>query len=79
MRTTTIVGAGPAGASAGFWLASRGHAVTLVDRAAFPRSKTCGDWIAQGSLAALAEMGLTREEYTYLLDKVEPPPVPPEG
>src|SRR5690606_769514 len=53
-------GAGPAGSSAGWHLASRGHHVTLIDRAAFPRPKTCGDWITLGSVAELARLGLTR-------------------
>src|SRR4029453_14456420 len=38
-----IRGAGPAGAAAGWHLATRGYAVTLVDAAPFPRDKTCGD------------------------------------
>jgi len=59
MATVAIVGAGPAGASAGYRLASDGHAVTLFDRAEFPRPKTCGDWITQGAIRALLESGLT--------------------
>jgi flavin-dependent dehydrogenase len=62
MATVAIVGAGPAGASAGYHLASRGHRVTLFDRASFPRPKVCGDWIAEGSVEALAESGLPPEE-----------------
>lgn len=58
MATVAVVGAGPAGASAGYHLASRGHRVTLFDRAAFPRPKVCGDWIAEGSVQALADSGL---------------------
>ncbi len=62
MATVAIVGAGPAGASAGYHLASRGHRVTLLDRAAFPRPKVCGDWIAEGSVEALAASGLSPDE-----------------
>ena len=62
MATVAIVGAGPAGASAGYHLASRGHRVTLLDRAAFPRPKVCGDWIAEGSVEALAASGLLPDE-----------------
>jgi flavin-dependent dehydrogenase len=58
MATVAIVGAGPAGASAGYHLSSRGHRVTLFDRASFPRPKVCGDWIAEGSVEALAASGL---------------------
>jgi flavin-dependent dehydrogenase len=62
MAKVAIVGAGPAGASAGFGLASKGHEVTLFDRAEFPRPKTCGDWITQGALRALAQSGLAPAE-----------------
>jgi flavin-dependent dehydrogenase len=55
-----IVGAGPAGASAGWHLATRGHAVTLIDRAEFPRDKTCGDWLTPRALSELAQVGLDR-------------------
>jgi len=53
-----IIGSGPAGASAGWHLATRGHAVTLIDRAAFPRDKTCGDWITPQALSELSALGL---------------------
>jgi flavin-dependent dehydrogenase len=64
MARVAIVGAGPAGSVAGHRLATRGHAVTLFDRAAFPRPKTCGDWIAEGAIDALASSGLGPEELT---------------
>jgi geranylgeranyl reductase family protein len=38
-----ILGAGPGGATAALHLANAGHACLLLDRAAFPRDKTCGD------------------------------------
>ena len=57
-KRVAIVGAGPAGASAGWHLAARGHAVTLIDRAAFPRDKTCGDWITPQALSELSALGL---------------------
>jgi flavin-dependent dehydrogenase len=58
MARIAIVGAGPAGASAGYHLAARGHAVALIDRAAFPRNKTCGDWIPPAAMRELARMGI---------------------
>jgi flavin-dependent dehydrogenase len=60
MARIAIVGAGPAGSAAGWHLATRGHEVTLLDRAAFPRPKTCGDWITLGAVAELDRLGLTR-------------------
>src|SRR5215510_12288093 len=53
-----VIGAGPAGAAAGWHLATRGFAVALVDAAAFPRDKTCGDWLTPLALAELAVLGL---------------------
>ncbi|MGH9430381.1 MAG: NAD(P)/FAD-dependent oxidoreductase [Terriglobia bacterium] len=41
----TVVGAGPAGSTAAKLLADRGLKVLLLDRAAFPRYKTCASWI----------------------------------
>src|SRR5215510_11303905 len=53
-----VIGAGPAGAAAGWHLATRGFAVALVDAAQFPRDKTCGDWLTPLALAELAALGL---------------------
>ena len=53
-----IVGAGPAGASAAFFLAQAGVDVLLVDQATFPRDKPCGDGVASSGLEVLARMGL---------------------
>ncbi|CAM3739619.1 NAD(P)/FAD-dependent oxidoreductase [Nocardioides zeicaulis] len=54
-----VVGAGPAGASAALGaLAERpGLRVLLLDRADFPRDKSCGDGIAPHVLDALAGVG----------------------
>lgn len=54
-----VVGAGPAGAAAGFRLAKAGVDVLLLDHASFPRDKVCGDFVGPGSLAELADMGVT--------------------
>jgi len=53
-----VVGAGPAGSSTGYHLARAGHQVVLFDRSAFPRPKTCGDWITRGALLELDRMEL---------------------
>jgi geranylgeranyl reductase family protein len=53
-----VVGAGPAGSSAAFFLAREGVDVLLVDRATFPREKICGDGIGVRCLEILTEMGL---------------------
>lgn len=52
-----IVGAGPAGAAAGTFLARMGLTVACVDRARFPRDKTCGDAVSSAGLEIAAMMG----------------------
>jgi menaquinone-9 beta-reductase len=59
MLDCLIVGAGPAGAIAGLVLARAGARVRIVDRAAFPRDKLCGDTVNPGTLALLARLGLS--------------------
>jgi len=53
-----IVGAGPSGAAAGYWLAEAGHRVLMVERKRFPREKTCGDGLTPRAVYQLEEMGL---------------------
>ena len=54
-----ISGAGPAGAFAATLLARGGARVVLVDRAAFPRHKLCGDTLNPGGVALLRRAGLS--------------------
>ena len=53
-----VVGAGPAGSTAAAALARRGRDVVLLDRAAFPRDKPCGDGIPPGTVGILHDLGL---------------------
>ncbi len=53
-----VVGAGPAGASCGFWLADAGWDVVIVEKKEFPREKTCGDGLTPRAVRQLADMGL---------------------
>ena len=53
-----VIGGGPAGASAAYWLAQYGHDVTIVERKSFPREKTCGDGLTPRAVHQLNEMGL---------------------
>jgi menaquinone-9 beta-reductase len=48
-----IVGGGPAGSSCAWRLAERGLAVTVIDRASFPRDKVCAGWITPAVVDAL--------------------------
>jgi geranylgeranyl reductase family protein len=54
-----VVGAGPAGAAAAIEARrlAPGARVLLLDRAAFPRDKACGDGIGPHAVAELAELG----------------------
>ncbi len=55
-----VVGAGPAGSTAAKLLADRGFHVALLDRAIFPRHKTCASWINR----------LVFERFPYLKPKL---------
>jgi menaquinone-9 beta-reductase len=53
-----VVGAGPAGASAAYWLAQRGRRVLAVEKKRFPREKTCGDGLTPRAVRQLHDLGL---------------------
>ena len=53
-----VVGGGPAGSVAALVLARAGARVALVDKAAFPRDKACGDIVGPRGLQILTELGL---------------------
>jgi geranylgeranyl reductase family protein len=59
-----VVGAGPAGSSAARAAAAAGARVVVLDRAAFPRYKTCGGGLIGPSLAALPGAPPTRASIT---------------
>ena len=61
MDDVVVIGAGPAGAVAATVLARTGVRVRLLDRAAFPREKLCGDTINPGTLALLRRLNLANE------------------
>ncbi len=56
-----VVGAGPAGAAAAYWLGRHGHDVTVVERKSFPREKTCGDALTPRAVKQIQDMGLGEE------------------
>jgi geranylgeranyl reductase family protein len=57
-----VVGAGPAGSVTALVLARAGARVALVDKAAFPRHKACGDAVGPRGVAVLQELGLAPED-----------------
>ncbi len=56
-----VVGAGPAGSALASRLAEHGHAVLLLDKADFPRDKTCGDGLSPRALRILQHLGVLDE------------------
>jgi menaquinone-9 beta-reductase len=53
-----VIGAGPAGSVAGLVLARAGARVALVDKAAFPRDKACGDLVGPRGVQVLDDLGV---------------------
>jgi menaquinone-9 beta-reductase len=58
-----VIGAGPAGTSAAWALAQHDHDVLIIDKASFPRDKTCGDGLTPMAVRTMRSIGV--------LDKVE--------
>jgi geranylgeranyl reductase family protein len=52
-----VVGAGPAGSTSAALLAKRGYRVLLLDRAAFPRDKACGEYTSPETEQVLRRIG----------------------
>jgi geranylgeranyl reductase family protein len=53
-----VVGAGPAGSSAAYHLATAGLDVLLLEKTSFPREKVCGDGLTPRAVKALTAMGI---------------------
>lgn len=57
----TIIGAGPAGATAAIMLAQAGHHVALIDKEKFPRVANATGWVSMRIAALLQEIGVPAE------------------
>ena len=55
-----VVGAGPAGAASAILLAERGWSVTLLDKAAFPRPKICGEYLSPEAARVLDRLAVLK-------------------
>jgi menaquinone-9 beta-reductase len=69
-----VVGGGPAGASTAIHLARAGVDVTLIDRARFPRDKSCAEYLSPGVVDSLDELGVLprlRSREHRLLDSMQ--------
>jgi len=56
-----VVGAGPGGSTAACYLSRAGKKVLLLEKAKFPRDKTCGDALSGKSMHVVRELGLVKE------------------
>jgi geranylgeranyl reductase family protein len=56
-----VIGGGPSGSAAAYWLAEAGWDVLVVEKKLFPREKTCGDGLTPRSVRQLEDMGLAGE------------------
>jgi menaquinone-9 beta-reductase len=60
MTAVVVVGAGPAGAATAILLAERGLDVLVLDRAAFPRPKICGEYLSPEAARILDRLGVLK-------------------
>lgn len=57
-----IVGAGPAGSTAAYYLAQAGISVTVLEKTSFPREKVCGDGLTPRAVREIQKLGLAHPE-----------------
>ncbi|MCZ7531613.1 MAG: geranylgeranyl reductase family protein [Acidimicrobiia bacterium] len=74
-----VVGAGPAGTAAAISAQDRGLHVEVVDRATFPRDKTCGDGLTTAALRHLERLGVPRSSLAGIVPVHETVLVSPSG
>src|SRR5438067_13367725 len=65
-----VVGAGPAGSIAALVLARGGARVALVDKAAFPRDKACGDLVGPRGVQLLEDLKIDLPDPSVIDDMV---------
>jgi flavin-dependent dehydrogenase len=65
-----VVGAGPSGSAAAYYLALAGLNVLLIEKSRFPRDKVCGDGLTPRAVKSLVAMGVdVSEEAGWLRNK----------
>lgn len=62
-----IVGGGPGGAAAGYWLAQRGLSVLIAEKKDYPREKACGDGLTPRAIKQLVDMGFDFEGHHRII------------
>jgi geranylgeranyl reductase family protein len=63
MVDVAVVGAGPAGCAAAITAVAHGLRTVVLDKATFPRDKTCGDGLTTNALRLLERLGLGADEF----------------
>lgn len=73
MHDVIVVGAGPGGSATAYFLAQAGLDVLLLDKAEFPRDKTCGDGLTPRALDVLRQMDILSQvsEAGYRIEGIE--------
>ncbi len=56
-----VIGGGPAGSATAILLAERGWSVRVLDKAAFPRPKICGEYLSPEGARALDRLGVLKD------------------
>jgi geranylgeranyl reductase family protein len=65
-----VVGGGPSGSTAAYYLAQAGLNVLLIEKSRFPRDKVCGDGLTPRAVKSLIAMGVdVSEEAGWLRNK----------
>jgi menaquinone-9 beta-reductase len=64
LADVVVIGAGPAGTAAAITAARNGGRVVCLDKAVFPRDKTCGDGLTANALRLLAALGVSNADLT---------------
>ncbi|HEX9039547.1 MAG TPA: geranylgeranyl reductase family protein [Trebonia sp.] len=65
-----VVGAGPSGSTAAYYLAQAGLDVLLIEKSRFPREKVCGDGLTPRAVKSLIALGVdVSEEAGWLRNK----------
>ena len=59
-----VVGGGPGGSGAAGYMAMKGLKVLLLEKAIWPRDKTCGDAVGGKSLKHVEELGVKQKTRT---------------